>query len=150
EAVTGVSRSQNVGSGHFSNAGTIEVVGSATGSGSVLAGDADNDSTGNTLVLDNDALSNTGTVLVDALAELELINGTSMTGGTVTIAAQGELEAVTGVNTTKNAASGNFSNAGTIEVVGSATGSGSVLAGDADNDSTSNTLVLDKIERATC
>ena len=122
------------------------MVGSATGSGDVVAGDADSDATSNTLVLDNDYLTYTGTVLVDALAELELTNATTIDGNNVsaaTFTVHGELESVAGVNTIKNFSGTHFTSDGTIEVVGSATGSGDVVAGDADSDATSNTLVLD-------
>src|SRR5262249_13215884 len=127
EAFAGTSTIKGLASGNFSNAGTIEVVGSATGSGSELAGDVDNDSTGTPLILDNDALTNTVRSVVVPVAELQLLDGASMTGGGGAVAAQGELEAVAGASTIKSVASGNFNNAGTIEVVGSATGSGSVL-----------------------
>ena len=78
ESVAGVNTIKNFSGTHFTSDGTIEVVGSATGSGDVVAGDADSDATSNTLVLDNDYLTSTGTVLVDALAELELTNATTI------------------------------------------------------------------------
>jgi len=86
-------------------------------------------------VLDNDSLANTGTMLVENAARLQLTNATTINdtgGGTLTN--HGEIESVVGINTIKNAAS--FTSDGLIEVVGSA-GASQV---DAD---AANTLVLD-------
>src|SRR5258708_33128102 len=65
--------------------------------------------------VDAEYLTNTGTVLVDALAELELANASTIDGGVITN--HGELEATAGSNTIKNVTGSNFTNTGTIEVV---------------------------------
>src|SRR5258708_46016 len=65
--------------------------------------------------VDAEYLTNTGTVLVDALAELELANASTIDGGVITN--HGELEATAGSNTIKNVTGANFTNTGIIEVV---------------------------------
>src|SRR4029079_4166368 len=72
-----------------------------------------------------------GTVLVEANAELQLTDATTIEGGKITN--HGEIESVlgttnTGANTILNVTSGHFTNDGTIEVVGT----DSALPNDAD------------------
>src|SRR6185295_13431661 len=101
---------KNFASGDFTSDGLIEVVGIAGNS----TADAD---AANTLKLDNDTLANTGTVLVENAARLQLTDATTIdntSGGTITN--HGEIESVLGLNVISNAA--NFTSDGLIEVVG--------------------------------
>jgi len=111
-SLAGLNTIKNFASGNFSNTAGIEVK-AGSGPGDTLTGD-DNDSATNILALDHDTLTNSGTVTVDAgAAELELTNGTTISGGTLTV--HGELESVTAHNTVTGLSS--FSNDGRIEVL---------------------------------
>src|SRR5207237_1349501 len=99
----------NAASANFTSDGLIEVVGGAANSS-----DAD---AVNTLKLDADTLANTGTVLVEGAARLQLTDATTINsagGGIITN--HGEIESVLGLNVISNAA--NFTSDGLIEVVG--------------------------------
>ena len=116
-SLAGLNTITRFGNGEFTNAatGSIEVTSGTGGGSSPTAPDGDDDTNVNTLVLDQDYLSNAGLVQVDATAELELTGGTTIDGGTLAILAGGELESVSGNNTIKNLTS--FSNTGSIEVL---------------------------------
>src|ERR1019366_705845 len=102
ESVVGTNIIKNAAS--FTSDGLIEVVGgAATGAPN---SDGDFTTAVPTLVLDGDPLANTGTVLVDAKAELQLTNATTINnagGGKITN--HGEIESVVGINTIQNVAS---------------------------------------------
>src|SRR5207237_9618579 len=103
----------NAASANFTSDGLIEVVGGAANSS-----DAD---AVNTLKLDADTLANTGTVLVEGAARLQLTDATTINsagGGIITN--HGEIESVLGLNVISNAAAGNFTSHGLIDVFGGA------------------------------
>ena len=146
EAIGGVASTiENFSGSNFTNDGTIEVKSGTLLPGSPVGGDVDNDTGVTTLTLYSDYLTNSGgTVQVDATAELELTNGSTIDAGNITILAGGELESVSGNNTIKNLASGDFSNSGTIEVVaGTLTLFNDVLSNPGSIEVVAGKLVLD-------
>jgi len=99
--------------------GELDLTGSNSLNSETLTNSGQVNVSGTANVLSAEIVANTGTMLVENAARLQLTNATTINdtgGGTLTN--HGEIESVVGINTIKNAAS--FTSDGLIEVVGSA------------------------------